>query len=84
MINKIPKNIFVFIIARTFNPFEILLVKIWVILSIMTTNIRKVSIENIPIDDVIIKNQNENPAVTLNDLKRGEESFILNWIDECD
>ena len=83
MINKIPKNIFVFIIARTFNPFEILLVKIWVILSIMTTNIRKVSIENIPIDDVIIKNQNVKPAVTARDLNLGELVCILDRIDEC-
>ena len=83
MINKIPKNIFVLIIARISNPFEILLAKIWVILSTMTTNIRKVSIENIPIDDVIIKNQNVKPAVTARDLNLGELVCMLNRIDEC-
>jgi hypothetical protein len=30
-----------------------------------------------------MKNQKENPAVTANDLNLGEESSILNRIDEC-
>ena len=49
----------------------------------MTTNIRKVSIENIPIDDVIIKNQNVKPAVTARDLNLGELVCMLNRIDKC-
>jgi hypothetical protein len=32
---------------------------------------------------VIIKNQKENPAVTASALNLGEDSSILNWIDEC-
>ena len=31
---------------------------------------------------VIIKNQNENPAVTANDLNLGEDNSILNRIDK--
>ena len=45
--------------------------------------INKNSIEKAPIDDVIIKNQNVNPAVTAIDLNLGEDVFILNRIDEC-
>ena len=32
--------------------------------------------ENIPIDEIIIKNQNDSPAVTARDLNLGEEGFI--------
>lgn len=41
------------------------------------------SIEKIPVDDVMMKNQNEIPAVTAIDLNLREEEFILNWINEC-
>jgi hypothetical protein len=34
------------------------------------------SIEKIPIEEIIIKNQNDNPAVTASDLNLGEEEFI--------
>ena len=39
--------------------------------------------EKTPIAVDIMKNQKENPAVTANDLNLGEESSILNWINEC-
>ena len=81
--NKIPKNIFVLIIAKISNPFEIFFVNICVTLKTTTTNIIRISIENIPVEDVIIKNQNDNPAVTASDLNRGELVCILNRIDKC-
>ena len=43
----------------------------------------KISIKNIPIDDVMIKNQKDNPAVTARDLNRGELACILNRVDKC-
>jgi len=43
----------------------------------------KISMENIDMDVVMIKNQNDNPAVTASDLNLGEDEFILNWIDKC-
>jgi L-cysteine desulfidase len=81
--NKIPKNIFVLIIAKMSNPFEIFFVNICVTLRTTTTNIIKISIENIPVDDVIMKNQNDSPAVTARDLNLGELVCILNRIDKC-
>ena len=83
VLNKIPKNIFVLIIAKISSPFEILFVNICVTLRTIATNIIKISIENIPVDDVIIKNQKDNPAVTARDLNRGELVCILNRIDKC-
>ena len=41
------------------------------------TKITRYNIENIPALDVITKNQNDNPAVTASDLKRGDESCIV-------
>ena len=81
--NKIPKNIFVLIIAKISNPFEIFFVNICVTLKTIATNIIRISIENIPVDDVIIKNQKDNPAVTARDLNLGELVCILNRIDKC-
>ena len=34
-------------------------------------------------DELIMKNQNEKPAVTASDLNRGEEVSMLYWIDKC-
>ena len=82
--NKIPKNIFVLIIAKISSPFEIFFVNICVTLRTTTTNIIKNSIENIPVDDDIMKNQNDSPAVTASDLNLGELVCILYRIDECD
>jgi len=82
-INKIPKKIFVLIIANMSNPFESLTANICVIIKTVATNTASASKENNPIADVIIKNQKENPAVTARLLNRGEESSILNRINEC-
>ena len=81
--NKIPKNIFVLIIAKISNPLEIFFANIWVTLRTDATNIIKISIENIPIDEVMMRNQNDNPAVTAKDLNLGELVCILNRIDKC-
>ena len=81
--NKIPKNIFVLIIAKISNPFENFFAKICVTLRTVATNIIKISVENIPVEDVIIKNQKDNPAVTARDLNLGELVCILNRIDKC-
>jgi len=43
----------------------------------------KISMENMPMDVVMMKNQNVSPAVTAIDLNRGDDAFILNRIDEC-
>ena len=53
---------------------------------IRTDIINKINISNekIPVDDVMMKNQNETPAVTASDLNLMEEEFILNRINECD
>tara|TARA_Y100000782_G_C10021139_1_gene197057 strand:- start:214 stop:354 length:141 start_codon:yes stop_codon:yes gene_type:complete len=42
-----------------------------------------ISIENKPVDEVIIKNQNDIPAVTARDLNLGEDASMLYGIDEC-
>ena len=65
------------------NPFESFIANICVTLRTIATNIIKISIENIPVDDVMIKNQNDNPAVTARDLNRGELVCILNRVDKC-
>ena len=43
----------------------------------------KFSMENTSVDDVMMKNQNDNPAVTARDLNLGDDEFILNRIDKC-
>ena len=82
-INKIPRNIFVFITAKISNPLESFIANIWVIVKIIPTKIAKISREKTPIDEEITKNQKENPAVTASALMRLDEAFILNWINEC-
>ena len=82
-INKIPKKIFVLIIANMSNPFESLTANICVIIKTVATNTASASKENNPIADVITKNQKENPAVTANALNLGDDSSILNRINEC-
>ena len=64
------------------NAFESFNAKICVIVIINTRKITNASIENKPEAEVIIKNQNENPAVTASALNLGEDSSILNWINE--
>ena len=39
--------------------------------------------ENTSVEDVMMKNQNDNPAVTARDLNLGDDAFILNRIDKC-
>ena len=41
-----------------------------------------ISNENTLNAEIIMKNQNERPAVTATDLKRGDDSSILNRIDK--
>ena len=81
--NKIPKNIFVLIVAIMSNPFEIFFASICVTLRTIATNMIKISIENISIDVVMMINQNDNPAVIARDLNLGDDAFILNRIDKC-
>lgn len=47
------------------------------------TNRIKYNIENTPVLDVIIKNQNDSPAVTAKDLNLGEDTCMLYRINEC-
>tara|TARA_B100000029_G_scaffold419392_1_gene424882 strand:+ start:492 stop:716 length:225 start_codon:yes stop_codon:yes gene_type:complete len=74
----------VLIIAKISNALEIFDEKICVKDNNEITKMRKISIEKLPIAFKIIKNQNENPAVTASDLNRGDDNSILNRINECD
>ena len=49
----------------------------------MITKIANASKENKPVAEEIIKNHKENPAVTAAALNLGDDSSILNWINEC-
>ena len=80
--NSAPRNILVLIIAKISNPFDIFEEKIWVIAKTLPMKISIISNENMPDTEIIIKNQNERPAVTATDLKRGDDSSILNRIDK--
>ena len=82
-INNIPRKTFVLMIAKASNPFESLTEKICVKTITIATKTTNASKEKTPIVVDIMKNQKENPAVTANDLNLGEESSILNRIDEC-
>ena len=81
--NNIPKNIFVFSVAKRFNALESFFAKICVMVKTTATKTIKLIIEKIPIVDVIIKNQKVNPKVTADALNLGDESSILNWIYQC-
>ena len=70
------------IIAKMSNAFESLRAKIWVIDIVTATKITNASIENKPVAEEIIKNHKENPAVTARDLNLGDDSSILDWINE--
>ena len=50
---------------------------------VIAINITNNSIEKLPVAEVIIKNQNESPAVIVSDLNRGEDNSILYRIDKC-
>ena len=64
------------------NAFESLNAKIWVIVIVIATKITNASIENKPVAEEIIKNHKENPAVTAMALNLGDDSSILNRINE--
>ena len=81
--NSIPKNILVLIIAKISSPFESLTEKIWVTAIVTIAKIPNNSKEKTPIPAVIIANQKQNPAVTAKALNLGDESSILNRINEC-
>ena len=70
-------------ISGVSNPFEIFFTNICVTLITIATNMIKISTENTSVDDVMMKNQNDNPAVTARDLNLGDDAFILNRIDKC-
>ena len=74
--NNIPKNTLVLITANTSNPFDSFKGKIWVNDIVITRNILKISKEKLPVADVIMKNQNEKPAVTANALNLGDDNSI--------
>jgi len=74
--NNIPKNTLVLITANTSNPFDSFKEKIWVNDIVITRNMPKISKEKLPIADVIMKNQNEKPAVTANALNLGDDNSI--------
>ena len=65
------------------NAFESLTANICVVIKVTVTNIASTWKENNPIADEITKNQKENPADTAKPLNLGEESSILDRIDEC-
>lgn len=70
-------------IAKISNPFESFNEKICVITNTDAIKIAKNSNEKLPSADVIIKNQNDNPAVTASDLNLGDDVCILYRINEC-
>ena len=80
--NNTPRNIFVLKIANISRPFDTLYAKICVIIKTDSEKINKNSNEKLSVIVVIIINQNVSPAVTVADLKRGEEICILNRIYE--
>ena len=80
--NKAPRNIFVLIMAKISSPFAIFEENTWVIVNTVDIKISKTSNENNPDTEVIIKNQNESPAVTDAALKRGDDNCILNRVNK--
>jgi len=68
--------------AKMSSAFEILDENIWVNINTDMTKIANSSNEKYKVVDVMIKNQKESPAVTAMDLNLGEESSMLNRVDE--
>ena len=77
-----PRNIFVLIIAKTSNAFETFADKICIKEKTTITKIVNISKEKIPAALVIIKNQKVKPDETVNALNLGEDSFILDRINQ--
>ena len=73
----------VLIIAKISNALESLNEKIWVMIIVIATKIASVTTENKPVADDIIKNQKENPTATTRALNLGDDSSILDRINEC-
>ena len=73
-INNKPRNTVVLKIANLSNPFETLYAKICVIVKIEIEKINNDSYEKYPVVELIMINQKVNPAVTANDLKRGDDN----------
>ena len=73
-INNKPRNTVVLKIANLSNPFETLYTKICVIVKIEIEKINNDSYEKYPVIELIMINQKVNPAVTANDLKRGDDN----------
>ncbi len=69
------------IVSRALDNF---IANIWEIDTIPKINENIISREKNPVALVITKNQKDRPAETANALNLGEESCILNWINECD
>lgn len=83
MINNIPKKNFVLKIANASKTLLSFNAKIWVTTKVPAINIARNAIEKLFVAVVIIKNQNENPAVTANALNLGDDSSILYRINQC-
>ena len=71
------------IIANTSSPFEIFVASICVVIRTNAMKTSSASIEKYPIADIIMKNQNESPAVTTSDLNLGENVSMLYGIHKC-
>ncbi len=71
------------IIANMSSPFEIFAASICVVTRTDAMKTSSTSVEKYPIADIIIKNQNDNPAVTASDLNLGEDVSMLYWINKC-
>ena len=69
------------IVSRALDNF---IANIWEIDTIPKINENIISREKNPVALVITKKQKDRPAETANALNLGEESCILNWINECD
>ena len=80
---SILRKILVFITANISSPLEIFTANICVVMKIDIIKIKNISIEKNPVEEVIIKNQNDIPAVTASDLNLCEDAFMSYRIDEC-
>ena len=84
MRNNIPKNNFVLKIAKISRALDTFTAKICIIKNTVVIKTSKISSENVPVVEIMIKNQNVSPAETVNALNRGDESSILDRINKCD
>ena len=79
-----PRKILVLITANMSSTFDIFTANTWVIIRTDVIKTRNISIEKYPKVDVIIKNQNESPAVIASALNLREDASMLNRINKCD